>query len=115
MAPAPVPLGVGAVIGGRLSRCFSDRAQPSLQRRARKGALESPARAVRKLAAEAEAARPQARLQQAVTEDRTAPQAAPKITDLPAADQRTVLKLLDALHESRQRTASPRSKARAVS
>jgi|GEM_PF-975113 len=38
-----------------------------------------------------------------------------KITDLPAADQRTVLKLLDALHESRQRTSGPRAKARAVS
>ncbi|MDZ4862252.1 MAG: hypothetical protein SGJ01_02305 [Gemmatimonadota bacterium] len=38
-----------------------------------------------------------------------------KITDLPAADQRTVLKLLDALHESRQRTSRPRSKVRAAS
>ena len=35
-----------------------------------------------------------------------------KITDLPPADQRTVLKLLDALHESRQRTARPRSRTR---
>ena len=78
MAPASVPLEMGAVAAGRLSRRFSDRAVPSLERRARKGALAGPARAVRKLAAEAEAARPQARLQQAVTEDRTAPQAAPK-------------------------------------
>ena len=38
-----------------------------------------------------------------------------KITDLPPADQRTVLKLLDALHESRQRTSRPRAKARADS
>ena len=38
-----------------------------------------------------------------------------RITDLPAADQRSVLKLLDALHESRQRTTRPRSKARAAS
>ncbi|MDZ4862277.1 MAG: helix-turn-helix domain-containing protein [Gemmatimonadota bacterium] len=38
-----------------------------------------------------------------------------KIADLPPADQRTVLKLLDALHESRQRTSRPRAKARAVS
>jgi hypothetical protein len=38
-----------------------------------------------------------------------------KVAELPAADQRTVLKLVDALHESRQRTARPRSKARAVS
>lgn len=30
-----------------------------------------------------------------------------KIADLPPADQRTVLKLLDALHESRQRTKRP--------
>ena len=30
-----------------------------------------------------------------------------KIADLPPADQRTVLKLLDALHESRQRTTRP--------
>ena len=35
-----------------------------------------------------------------------------KIEELPAADQRTVLKLLDALHESRLRTARPRPKAR---
>lgn len=35
-----------------------------------------------------------------------------KIEELPAADHRTVLKLLDALHESRQRTARPaRSRA----
>ena len=38
-----------------------------------------------------------------------------KIADLPPADQRTVLRLLDALHESRQRTSRPRSKARAAS
>jgi transcriptional regulator with XRE-family HTH domain len=38
-----------------------------------------------------------------------------KIEELPAADQRTVLKLLDALHESRQRTSRPRAKARAAS
>ncbi|MFN8647612.1 MAG: hypothetical protein U0104_12660 [Gemmatimonadales bacterium] len=38
-----------------------------------------------------------------------------KIEQLPAADQRTVLKLLDALLESRKRTARPRSKARAAS
>jgi hypothetical protein len=38
-----------------------------------------------------------------------------KIEELPAADQRTVLKLLDALHESRQRTARPRAKTRAAS
>lgn len=38
-----------------------------------------------------------------------------KIADLPAADQRTVLKLLDALHESSQRTSRPRTKARAAS
>jgi len=38
-----------------------------------------------------------------------------KIADLPPADQRTVLKLLDALHESRQRTSRPRSKAHATS
>lgn len=38
-----------------------------------------------------------------------------KIERLPAADQRTVLKLLDALHESRQRTARPRARARAAS
>ncbi len=50
----------------------------------------------------------------AVTE-KTTPKAArllkrlQKITDLPAADQRTVLKLLDALHESRQRTNRPRA------
>lgn len=37
-----------------------------------------------------------------------------KIADLPPADQRTVLKLLDALHESRQRTSRPRSNARAA-
>jgi hypothetical protein len=46
----------------------------------------------------------------AVTE-KTTPKAAgllkrlQKITDLPPADQRTVLKLLDALHESRLRTS----------
>lgn len=38
-----------------------------------------------------------------------------KITDLHAADQRTVLKLLDALHESRLRTSRPRAKVRAAS
>jgi len=37
-----------------------------------------------------------------------------KIADLLPADQRTVLKLLDALHESRQRTSRPHSKARAA-
>jgi transcriptional regulator with XRE-family HTH domain len=37
-----------------------------------------------------------------------------KIEDLPAADQRTVLKLLDALHESRRRTTRP-SRSRAAS
>lgn len=56
----------------------------------------------------------------AVTE-KTTPKAArllkrpQKITELPAADQRTVLKLLDALHESRQRTSRPRAKARGAS
>jgi len=35
-----------------------------------------------------------------------------KIADLAPADQRTVLKLLDALHESRPRTSRPRAKAR---
>jgi transcriptional regulator with XRE-family HTH domain len=38
-----------------------------------------------------------------------------KLEELPAADQRTVLKLVEALHESRQRTSRPRSKARAAS
>jgi hypothetical protein len=38
-----------------------------------------------------------------------------KLTDLPPADQRTVLKLLDALHESCQRTRRPRPKSRAAS
>jgi hypothetical protein len=38
-----------------------------------------------------------------------------KVEELPAADQRTVLKLVDALHECRQRTSRPRSKARAAS
>lgn len=37
-----------------------------------------------------------------------------KVAELPAADQRTVLKLVDALHESRQRTSRPRVKARAA-
>ena len=35
-----------------------------------------------------------------------------KIEDLPAADQRTILKLLDALHAARQRTR-PRTRATA--
>lgn len=34
------------------------------------------------------------------------------VEQLPAADQRTVLELLDALHESRQRTSRPHAKAR---
>ena len=38
-----------------------------------------------------------------------------QITDFPPAGQRTALKLLDALHESRQRTSRPRAKARAAS
>ena len=38
-----------------------------------------------------------------------------KIEELPAADQRTVLKLLDALHESRQRTAGPGRRSRVAS
>jgi len=38
-----------------------------------------------------------------------------QVEALPPADQRTVLKLVDALHESRQRTSRPRSKARAAS
>jgi transcriptional regulator with XRE-family HTH domain len=37
-----------------------------------------------------------------------------KIEDLPVADQRTVLKLLDALHESRQRASRPRAEGRAA-
>ena len=38
-----------------------------------------------------------------------------KIEELPAVDQRTVLKLLGGLHESRQRAAHPRSKTHAAS
>ena len=38
-----------------------------------------------------------------------------KIEEPPAADQRTVLKLVDALHESCQRTSRPRNNARAAS
>ncbi len=36
-----------------------------------------------------------------------------KIEDLPAGDQRTVLKLLDALHAARARTSGTRARARA--
>ena len=38
-----------------------------------------------------------------------------KVAELPAADQRTVLKLVDALHDAQRRTARPTRKARAAS
>lgn len=56
-----------------------------------------------------------------LVQEKPSPKAAPlpermqKIADLSPADQRTVLTLLDALHESRQRTSRPRAKARAAS
>ena len=114
MAPASVPLEVGAVTAGWLSRRFSDRAEPSLQRRARKGTLENPARSVRELAAEAEAARPQPATERPSPKTARLPKRLQLVEQLPAADKRTVLKLVEA-HAEAWRAAKPRARARAAS